>query len=129
MPDDGAVVHQEQIGDAAQAFECLLLGRANRFVAQVAAGSHDGKGQQRQQQMVQGSVGEHHGQVGIARGNRRGEAVGGRRQRWRLKAAQQDNGGFRTAQQPLFGRGHLAHCPDGGQSWEHQGEGLFLTVL
>jgi len=33
----------ENIGDAAKTFECLVLVRANRFVAQVAARGDDGK--------------------------------------------------------------------------------------
>ena len=50
VPDDGTVMHQEQIGDAAQSVQRLEFIRADRFVAQVAAGGHDGKGQQREQQ-------------------------------------------------------------------------------
>jgi hypothetical protein len=37
VPDDGAVVDQEQVGDGAEAFEGFVFVGADRFVAEVAA--------------------------------------------------------------------------------------------
>ena len=68
MPDDGAIVDEEKIGDAAEAFEGFVLVSADRFVGQVATRGHDGEPERRQQQMMQGGVGQHHAEVEIAGG-------------------------------------------------------------
>ena len=68
MPDDGAVVDQEKIGDAAEAFEGFVLVGADRLVAQVAAGGDDREPERRQEQVMQRGVGEHHTEVGVAGG-------------------------------------------------------------
>src|ERR1035441_5074305 len=56
MPDDGAVVDQEQIGNAAEAFEGFVLVGADRLVAQVAAGGDDGEPERRQGQVMERGV-------------------------------------------------------------------------
>ena len=68
VPDDGAVVDEEQIGDAAEAFEGFVLVGADRLVAQVAARGHDGEPERRQEQVMQRGVGEHDAEVGVAGG-------------------------------------------------------------
>ena len=66
VPDDGAVVDEEKVGDAAEAFERFVLVGADRLVAQVAARGHDREAERGQQQVMQRGVGEHDAEVGIA---------------------------------------------------------------
>ena len=73
VPDDGAVVDEEQIGNAAEAFEGFVLVGANGLVAQVAARGHDGKAERGQEQVMQGGVGEHDAEVGVAGGEGGGQ--------------------------------------------------------
>ena len=73
MPDDGAVVDEEEIGDAAEAFEGFVLVGADGLVAEVAAGGDDGEAERRQEQMMQGGVGEHHAEIGVAGGEGGGQ--------------------------------------------------------
>ena len=67
MADDGAVVDQEEVGNAAQAFEGFVLVGADRLVAEVAAGGDDGESEGGQEQVMQRGVGEHYTEVGVGR--------------------------------------------------------------
>ena len=53
VADDGAVVNEKHIGNAAQPLQRLEFVRADRFVAQVAAGGDDGETEFGHQQMMQ----------------------------------------------------------------------------
>ena len=72
MPDDGPVVDEEDIGDAAEPLQRLAFIGANRLVAQIAARGDDWETQLRHQQMVQRIRRQHHAEVGIARRNTSG---------------------------------------------------------
>ena len=104
MPDDGAVMDQKEIGDAAKAVQGLVFVGADGFIAQVAAGGHDGKAEGGKQQMILRGVGEHYAEVGIVGGERGGEGKGGRRGAGSAGAAEQDDGGFGRLQEPFLER-------------------------
>ncbi len=70
MPDNGTIMDEKNVGDAAQPFQGFAFVGANRFVAQVAAGRHDRKSEFGHQQMMQRRVGQHRAEVRIAGGNR-----------------------------------------------------------
>ena len=73
VPDDGAVVDKEQIGNAAKAFEGFVLVGADGLVAQVAARGHDGEAERGHEQMMQGGVGEHDAEIGVGWGEGGGQ--------------------------------------------------------
>ena len=66
LPGDGAIVNEENVGDTGQARQSLALVEADRLVAAVAAGGHDGKTDLGHQQMVQRRVRQHDAEIGIA---------------------------------------------------------------
>jgi hypothetical protein len=67
VPDNRAVVHEKNVGDAAQPFERLDFIRANRLVTQVAAGGDDGETQFRQKELMQRVRRQHCAEIRIAR--------------------------------------------------------------
>ena len=89
VTDDGPVVDQEDIGDAMQPFQRFPLVGTERLVAEIAAGGDNGKAQLAHQQVVDGSVRQHHPQVGVPRRDGHGQWGAARRA---CSAPQQDNG-------------------------------------
>ena len=72
-PHDRPVMNQEQIGDAAEAPDGLMLVDADRLVRTVAAGGDHRESGFGQQQMVQRRVGKHDADERIAGRNAVGE--------------------------------------------------------
>ena len=66
MPDNGTIMNEKNIGDAAEPFQGFTFVRANRFIAQVAAGGDDRKAEFGQQQVMQRRVRQHDAEMGIA---------------------------------------------------------------
>src|ERR1039458_2110546 len=128
MPDDGAVVDQEEVRNAAETFEGFVLISADRLVAKVAAGGDNGEPERQHEQVMQRGVGEHYAEVGVGRSEGR-RKCGMRTAERGMLAAEEDDGGFGGTQEALFERRYVAGCLDGRERWEHQGEGLFLAVL
>ncbi len=126
VPDDGAVVDQEEVGDVAEAFEGFVFIGADRFVAEVAAGGHDGEAEPGEEQVMERRVGEHHAEVGVAGGDGHRQWLIARR---RLAPPEQDDGGFGGAEEALFEGRDFARGLDAGQRREHEGEGLFFAVF
>ena len=69
MAGDGPVVHQEDVGDVAEPLYGLDLVRADRLVAQVAAGSDDREARLSQQEMVKWRVGQHDAEIRVVGGD------------------------------------------------------------
>ena len=126
VPDNRAVMDQEEVGDAVEALQRLALIGAERLVAEVPASGHNRKVELAQQQVMQRRVGQHHPEVRIPRGDGHGQ--------WRcvdreLPAAKQDDGCLGRAQQSLFERRDFAELPDRVERREHQREGFLLALL
>ena len=124
VPDDGAIVYEKDIGDAAEAFERLAFVRANRFIAQVAAGGDDGKFEFGHQQMMQRRVRQHRAEIWIAGSDgiydlRFDDLRFFRAGRWVIRA----NGGV-----ALQGR-NFAFGLHAFQRRKHEREGFFLAML
>ena len=68
-PHDGAIVHGEAIGNAAQAFGSFVIVGGDRFVAQVSAGGDDRKSAAFQQERVQRRVRQHGADIRRRHGN------------------------------------------------------------
>ncbi len=72
---DRAVVEQDEVGDAGQALQRVLVAVGDRLVRDVAAGHHQRPARVAQQQVVERRVGQHHAEV------RRGRRHRGRHRR------------------------------------------------
>ena len=66
---NGPVMNQKHIGDVAQPFKGFVVVRRHRFIREVATGSHDGKAEFVQQQMMQRCVRQHDAEQRIVRRN------------------------------------------------------------
>jgi len=75
MAKNGAVVHQEQVGDAVEANERLVLVGADRLLGKVSAGGDDREPKLREQQVVQRGVRQHRAEVRITRRDRERQSV------------------------------------------------------
>ena len=75
MPLDRAVMNEKAIGDGTQAGVGFFVADADRLLAEVAAGHHQGRAEGVEQQLVQRRVGEHDAEVAVARRHRGGQAV------------------------------------------------------
>jgi hypothetical protein len=71
VPDYRAIVDEEEIGDATEAFEGFAFVCANGLVAQVATRGHDREAESREEEMMQRRVREHDPKVGVAGGQGR----------------------------------------------------------
>ena len=65
---DGAVMHQEGVGETRKAFERFGVLRRERLVAQVGAGHDQHLRPITEKQVVQGRIGKHHPEPGVAGG-------------------------------------------------------------
>ena len=129
MADNRAVMNQEAVRDAAEAFEGFVFVNANGFIAQIAAGGDDGKAEVNQQEIVQRVGGEEDAQIGVAGGDAVGQRTFGGGPFRGPEPAQEHQGRGGRTEQPGFQRGHLtdgAHLVERGK---HQGQGLLLAVL
>ena len=125
VPDDRPVVDEKKIRNAGKTNQRLPLVDADRFVRQIAAGRDNGKIDFPHQEMMQGSVGQHHSQIRIVRGyircNRLPDPV--------RFAFEKDNGRLRRSEQPGFERRNRAILPNLLERGVHQRKRLFLAVL
>ena len=120
---DGPIVDEEQVCDAGQTLQRVLVAVGDGLVRHVPAG-HDERraGEVREQHMVQGRVRHHHAQLGRPGSHRR------RHVRGLEPRAEHDRAGGAREQQPLA----LAHADEQGGSVErghHQRERLVLALL
>ncbi len=93
------VMHEEEIGDACQAFERIAILIGDRLVGSIAAGHHQGNAVQlAQEQVMQGSIGQHHAQPRVSRRDALGHACVG------LPSQQHDGPSGREEQRFLRGR-------------------------
>ena len=65
VPHNRTVMDEKNIGDAAAAVRGLVFVRANRLIAQVAAGGDDGETEFGQQQMMQRRVRQHDAEIRV----------------------------------------------------------------
>ena len=77
VADNGAVVDQEEVGDAGKALQRVVLVGANRLVGEVAAGGHDGEAELGHEEVMQGGVGEHDAKVWATGSDAVGDLAGG----------------------------------------------------
>ena len=122
---DRAVVHEEEIGDRAQARAGIGIVEGDRLVGHVATGHHQRRAGITEQQVVQGGVGEHHAELrstGRHRsGHRKTEAV-------RPAGGEHDRPLGRGEQVP-FGVAQRHQALRFGDAGDHQRERLVLAVL
>ena len=135
------VVEQEGIRQTGQTAQGLGVVRDQGLAPRIGAG-HDqaqilGRGQPGQasgttgggveEQVMEGSVGQHAAQPGQARSHIGRQGRGPLR---RLGAtAQQHDGAFRQFQEPGFVPGQLAEATHAGHIGQHQGKGLFFPLF
>ena len=119
---DRAVVDEEGVGDLGETFPRILVAVRDRLVGDVAAREHEHASCVREQQVVQGRVGQHHAELTRGCGHGRGDASARRPRR------QHDRAGAGGEKRLGLGveHGELAHRGDVGS---HQRERLVLTVL
>jgi hypothetical protein len=96
-------VEEEEVGDFVEALEGLIVVDADGFVCEVAAGGDDGGWEESGEEGVEGGVGDHHAEEGVAWGDSRGE-IG--------VVFDEDDGGLRGVEERF------------GVMGEHHGEGL-----
>src|SRR5208283_3885475 len=124
MADNRTIVNEEKISDTAQSFPRLPFVRANRLVAQVAAGGDDRKTKFSHEQMMQRIRRQHHAEIRIAWGDGICDS--------RFPTSdfpQQHNRRFRRTQPPLLQWRYFANVPRAFQRWNYERERLFLAVL
>ncbi len=127
VAEDGAVVDEEEVGDAAQMNEGLVFIGADGFVGQIAAGGDDGESEIGEEQMMERSRGQHDAEVRIGRGDGSGDVERGRK--LGRKTAEQGDGSLRGAEQAFLEGRDAADGLDGIERGKHEGERLFLAVL
>ena len=119
---DRSVVGEDEVGDGAEPLGHLLVAVHDGLVGDVPARHDEDRADVGQEQVMQRRVGQHHAEVGRARGDR------GRHPRARAARGQHD-GALGTGEQRRVGRAQLDELPGRPQGGGHQRERLVLAVL
>ena len=122
--DDLPVVEEKEVCQTAEPGERLVIARADRLVAEVAAGHDEHRRGERlgQEQVVERRVGEHHPENTQARGHLRGQ-VG----HW--EPVEQHDGVLGRGEQFGLGRCHPAESLGCGQIRDHHGQRFARPVF
>ena len=125
VTDDRPIVHEEQIGDAAEPRDDLGFVDHHRLVGEVAAGADQRAADVRHQQVMQRRIRQHQAEQRASGGD-----VGGHRAlTLESTPVEQDDGRFRRGEQArLRWREHAEGCRR-RQVRAHDGERLLLAML
>ena len=120
---DFAVVHEEGVGDGAEAGAGFVVVDGDGLFAEVGGGHDEGlDARVGEEEMVQGRVGEKDAEPGDAGGDGGGDGA------W-IALADQHDGARGSGEEFFFCFGEVAECAGGLEIADHDGERLSVAVL